>query len=837
MERPNWTNNVRATSEHKTDLTKPNKLCCDRRLDKVDRELCICYKCYQTNKKCLEIFKVAYNDIQIYANNLTLFNLFYCKTERNITFKNKRILEESLVTLEELEIDIANMNVPKYMNNALVKYATMFKCKSCIRIVNQIFKLWTKQIFNNLYVSMCNLRKKLRNEALDECYKKCITKTPLYNLTNLKISKREKKFLENGLNFVPTITKNEYTFRQELEQTFKSCLVGLYKGVTGDNITTEIYPTNVNKLSLIETLGLLYIQPKFTNEMEKMMLSSIDLFLSTKNLYVQQLLKTQRLVNDDSKKKFKLNFRGGFVSIADKGVAIVILPHSWYQLQFAKMLENNSYSLIGLNEIRCIEWIKNKIDAFKQSLDKNENWLFKQHFKWDVKDPKIACIKLLAKLHKLKNEPTFKDVHDIPSRVVRGGESCPLNPYSCVLQKLVTEMINDLKLQFTEITKTKLKFPLINGCEQFREHVDGVNLNLGNFFTTVLITSDFKDAFTNLGIDHLINAIEIASDWLKYSKARRNLIIKLAKLVIPNCTFITPNGIILSRSGLPIGGHSSAECLNFTLLVNEIDIIMNLGKLADNILSFCRLVDDCSLIVKGNFGEIVKIIKKMADGYPDIELNMQLSPRFSSFLDYKLYNMFPGNSKIITAMQRKPLHSYNYIKPSSNCPENHKGCVITSTLHRIFRRCNTASDRVNEVTYTRAIMKSRGYGNDVFDEKLRKFLMPKTKNITDHTKRIKSKVAFDGKTMVHEFICKVLERTRNHFGLKKPYIVPGKKVKDFIRTKRQIISDVAVKDNRPDPICRKRKGCPEVCKLCDIIKEKRSKLSHTETTFYVTLKS
>ena len=774
--------------------------------------------------------------MQLYANNLVMFNLYYSKTERNITFRDNKLLEESVAVLNELEMDIDGMNIPKYMSKTLKKHVTSWGCNECIVIISALFNIWTKQLFKGLYKNMCKLKVELQDEALSECFEKCKSKAPLVNLTNVKISKKEEKFLEKGLNFVPTIHKSEFAFRQELEQHFKNCLIGLYKGITGDNVITEMYPTNVNRLTLLETMGLLYIQPKFTNEMEKVLLSSIDLFLSEKDNYISHLLKTKRIVNGDGKKDFKLNFRGGFVSIADKGIAIVILPHSWYQLQFTKMLDNPSYSMINLNEVRCVEWLKTKINDFMNTLTKDEKWLFKQHFKWDVKEPKIACIKLLAKLHKTKGKPCSEKVLEIPSRIVRGGESCPLNPYSCVLQILISEMINDLKLEFKNITRTNLKFPLINGCEQFRDHIDNVKLNVIDFFSTVLITSDFKDAFTNLGIRQLVSAIEIASDWLKYSRARRELIIKTARLVIPNCTFITPNGIIISKSGLPIGGHSSAECLNFTLLVNEMDTIMNLGKLLENISSFCRLVDDCSLIVKGNFGDITKVIKKLAAGYPNIELNMQLSPRFSSFLDYKIFNMFPGNENIVTTMQRKPLHTYNYVRPSSNCPENHKGCVINSTLHRIFRRCNTFSDRINEVTYTRALMESRGYGNDFFDKKLRKFLIPKVRKVTDHANRIKAKVPFNGVTGVQDFICKVMERARLQFKLKKPYIVPDKKVKDYIKTKRQIISNIAALENRTDPVCRKRKKCPEICKLCEITRIKRSKLSHVKTTLCFTFK-
>ena len=424
---------------------------------------------------------------------------------------------------------------------------------------------------------------------------------------------------------------------------------------------------------------------------------------------------------------------------------------------------------------------------------------------------------MLAKLHKLKEPPTKETVSNITSRVVRGGESCPLNPYSCVLQALLTEMINDLKQIFNNITKTNLLFPLINGCDKFKEHIENISNNCNDFFKTLLITSDFSDAFTNLGLQHLKNAIENASTWLEYPTPKRTLLIKLANLIVPFCTFMTPMGIVLSKSGLPIGGHSSSEALNSSLLVDEIDTIMNLGNLIKNIKAFCRYVDDCFFTLCGDFDEMVKTIIKFASGYPSIDLNFQISPRFSVYLDYKVYNMFPSNNQLITTMMRKPLHSYNYVNINSNVPREHKGCAIISTLHRILRRCNTRSDRINEIVYTRRLMDSRGYNNEFFDKKLKYFLKqishPKEKN-ENYKYRIKAKIPFDSKTLMHRFICDITKRARYHFKIHKPIIIPPTKVKQFIKSKRKIISDVAIYMEKPNPVHRKTKRCPKNCKLC-----------------------
>ena len=228
----------------------------------------------------------------------------------------------------------------------------------------------------------------------------------------------------------------------------------------------------------------------------------------------------------------------------------------------------------------------------------------------------IAIIRLLPKIHKLSCKPGPHNFSLIPSRIVRGGESCPMNPYSLVLQKLLATTISDLENNFKIISKSNYRFPLINGCEKFEPFINNLTINNDSFFKTILLTSDFKDAFVNATLEQLVSAIETASIWLKYSKSRMYLMIKLAKMIFPNCTFSVPKGIILSKDGYPIGGHSSCEALNLNLLVCEIKALFYLGNEASGLKSVCRLVDDVSFIFNGDFDEIFKILKCYISFYP-----------------------------------------------------------------------------------------------------------------------------------------------------------------------------------------------------------------------------
>ena len=789
-----------------------------------DNKACLCHKCCRNcnrkrshKNKCKTLIEKADKEFMLYNFNMLYLNTFYTENELNITFKEGTIIESSIDTVNTLKNDMEKLNIPENINSLYNKYLRLITCKTCNNKLNKLFVNWLKISFDNLHECMSLTRQKIRNDSLDECLEKCKTQTPLYNLTTVNIKNKHKKLLEKGLNFVPSTTSSEYEFRKELQNHLKNCLLGIYRGVTGEHVKIDDFNTKGDKLSITEVLGLLYLQPSFNTQIEHQVLYSLQKYICTKDKYIEKL-KSRSCIAKNSENPIKLNINGGFVSVADKGIAILILPHSWYNMQFSKMLENPNYKLVNLNEVQCVNWLKTEIKKFMNSLTANEKAIFKKHFSWNVKNPRIACIKLLAKLHKLTEKPSTENVLDIPSRVVRGGESCPLNPYSKVLQELLTNLIKDLKNEFKNLTNTELLFPLIDGCEKFEQHVNKINNNPKDFFKTILATSDFSDAFTNLGLEHLLNAIETAATWLNYSESKRTLLIKLAKLIVPYCTFMTPMGIVVSKSGLPIGGHSSAEALNSSLLTDEIDIIMNLSYLADNIKSFCRLVDDCFYALCGDFEDIFTTITMFVRGYPKIDINFQLSPRLATFLDYKIFNLFPNNSKLITTMLRKPLHSYNYVKTDSNVPQQYKGCVIDSTLYRIFRRCNTRKDRINEITYTKKLMQSRGYTTKIFNTKLKNFLTKiqdeKEKHVKDYSKRIRANLKYDGKTNIHNFMTAIVNRARKYFNLQKPCIVPSRKIKDFIKSKRRIISDVAKYNGYENPINKRKKVCPKICTKC-----------------------
>ena len=619
---------------------------------------CTCANCFNKinfyhddNHSKNAMWKRCRKDIIWYCRQMAILNVFYMRNEREIKYINRQPTENSKVALLEIQQDFQRLDIPSNINVIYNKYKDNNNCNLCKELLKRICKIWLSQALKFFDVVMDAIYNDIRADVILECKVKCEAVPAVYNLIDSKaIRIKDRKLLNKGLSFIPNSRTNSYFLKQELENTLKNCILGAYLGATGEKVRINRMNVNANLFSMTEILALVQLQPKCNPRFYKCVVELVEQFMRRKMRYLKHLHINRALTD---KGDLKINVKGGFIALADKGIAVVALPHSWYSLQFAKLIENPAYSLMNLRQSDCISMLLNKTENFKLNLTVVEKALFKDYFKEGSSYYNIAAIKLLPKVHKLDSEPCLTNFLEIPSRIVRGGESCPLNSYSKCLKDLLAETMTDLRNYFRIITNSDRKFPLITGCEQYSEHINDITLDGKSFFKTLLVTSDFKDAFTNATLVQLIDAIQRAGTWLKYSPVKIKLMIKLARLVIPLCTFNTPQGIVISNDGYPIGGHSSCECLNLNLLVCEMKTLMCLTPADDVLSSVCRLVDDVSYIFQGKFTDILATLSKFVHQYPPMELNVQMSPRLSCFLDYKIYNPFYTADKLVTVMSRK----------------------------------------------------------------------------------------------------------------------------------------------------------------------------------------
>ena len=119
--------------------------------------------------------------------------------------------------------------------------------------------------------------------------------------------------------------------------------------------------------------------------------------------------------------------------------------------------------------------------------------------------------------------------------------------------------------------------------------------------------------------------------------------------------------------------------------------------MSSSVKMYCRLVDDISSIVQGEFQDVESLLKLMAENYPMMPLNVQLSFGYSRFLDLHVYNIDVNEAKNESyspchVLAYKEISSFSYTPCSSNIHEQYKHAVVPISLHRAHTRNSLQQD-------------------------------------------------------------------------------------------------------------------------------------------------
>ena len=209
-------------------------------------------------------------------------------------------------------------------------------------------------------------------------------------------------------------------------------------------------------------------------------------------------------------------------------------------------------------------------------------------------------------------------------------------------------MLGKFSLKFPIISNNQISnFTVLKGCDDYIQRLARLTLDPEKMLKTTLITADFGDAYTETGIKHIQKSVSEIGDLIGEVKDKVDPIRKLVELVFSNCYFYTPFGLFRQARGMPMGDVSSRDSLDIDLTNSEFKILSSISDLALNVHLYCRLVDDISAVVQGEFTEVVSLVELMALNYPDMPLNVQLSFGYSRFLDC-IYLIFAKMNKTIT---------------------------------------------------------------------------------------------------------------------------------------------------------------------------------------------
>ena len=175
---------------------------------------------------------------------------------------------------------------------------------------------------------------------------------------------------------------------------------------------------------------------------------------------------------------------------------------------------------------------------------------------------------------------------------------------------------------------------------------------------------------------------------------------------------------------MPMGDYSSRDGLDLDLTRSEYEIISLVADLSLRVHLYVRLVDDISIVAQGDFSEVLKLLDVMSERYPAMPLNVQVSYRYSRFLDLHVNNMKDSNSSesynLVTNLAYKEHSNFAYTPKTSNIHKKYKTAIVPISLHRAFTRCTDMSDTNHHISFMKRMVQSRNQDADEVQRKISK---------------------------------------------------------------------------------------------------------------------
>jgi len=214
------------------------------------------------------------------------------------------------------------------------------------------------------------------------------------------------------------------------------------------------------------------------------------------------------------------------------------------------------------------------------------------------------------------------------------------------------------------------------------------------------------------------------------------------------------------------------------------------------------MVDDLSTAVKGDFSNVRKMITLFSEAYPDsMPLNIQISFGYSRFLDMHIFKNLKNEAdlKMTTSLAYKPLARFEYVPYHSNISSRYKGCVVSSFLNRVHRRCTEQGDRRHHVAFFKTILRYRQQNCVDVKKKFRKFYQNAKNLVKVRRKRIAvgasspwAMVTYDRVSRIHKITQKCIMKAYHGMRGRMPLLVHRSlpKVMSHLESKRKLMRKV-----------------------------------------------
>ena len=491
--------------------------------------------------------------------------------------------------------------------------------------------------------------------------------------------------------------------------------------------------------------------------------------------YISSLPVIKNLPNigkTDMKKMVDLIPTNAILSPSDKNLGACLLPPSWYEKEYESQIEKGGYELQDMDENQCISLLLSQITKFRAGLSREQTIMLME--KWPKGfqvEPKIGILKLVPKIHKLSGPINSESWLELKSRPIRGSENDPMNTPSKALYRFLQELLSGFRQTFPALNASDQtnNFSVLSGCEDYLERLSKLQLDKEEHSRTFLISADFSDAFTQTQIPKLQESVSVIGHVLKYQKQTIDVINGLIELVFNNCYFSTPTGLYRQTHGMPMGDYSSRDGLDCVLAASEYEIIFLANLMPLKIHLFTRLVDDISLVLQGDFKDVETLLCSMAERYPLMPLNVQVSFSYSRFLDLHIFNMYPKSEQnqkysLETTLAYKENSVFSYTPQTSNVHGKYKCSVVPISLHRAHTRCTDDRDINHHIHFMKAIVGARNQDPLTVQKKCEKFFQKRRSGGQKDMKESKKKlyttpVIFDRVSGEHKVVFKLIRES------------------------------------------------------------------------------
>ena len=474
------------------------------------------------------------------------------ENEFEVPIRLRKVTADGDKMLDDLEGDFQLLQFEEVITQMVNKYKSHCRIKNRPYVID-LLNVVCDDIINEIE---CYVSKK-HNEVLKDrrssnnrlCSLKSKSGPSIMNFTDIKLPNKLVNQLQKGLKYVPTLRSDQIELQNELKEEVISCCKEIYRS------QYDKYPVISKRDTFDEKILAIISQCESNSEV-------VDQLSNIRNNFVESIPAFMSSLSDSSEIKAKdlvaLLPKDCIISASDKNVGISILPPDWFKKEYENQIVKGGHQLITMSEESCIALLLRRISDFKQGCSRDQLVLLNKFWaKETVQKYRLGVMKLIPKVHKLSGDVHKDSWKNLPSRPIRGAELDPMKQPSRVLFKLLQRMLSQLKANYSNLTMFQLQYPVLNGCDDYINRLDGLRLKKEQRMKTIMITADFSDAFTETCIKGLKKSILQVGELMDIPYYEIDLMNKLVDLVFLNSYFYTPNGLYRQTRGMPMGDYSS----------------------------------------------------------------------------------------------------------------------------------------------------------------------------------------------------------------------------------------------------------------------------------------